>query len=384
MKVQTNKSFLTILVPILFSFYVMGFVDIVNIATSYVKQDFFLNDKLANLLPMTVFLWFAIFSLPTGILMGKIGRKKTVLLSALITTVAMLIPLLGYNFPMMLITFALLGIGNTVLQVSLNPLLASVASKDKVTSMLTLGQSIKAIASLLGPVLVGLAVGLNNWKLIFPVYAGLTLLSLIWLAWTPINEEIEEKTGNSLGDIFALLKDKYILALFMLVVLIVGIEIGIMTTVPKYLLERCNLPLEKGILGCSLYYVARMIGTFIGAILLVKISSKKFFIISMAIAVASMICFMLFENSLLIMGSLFVLGLACSNAIAIVFSKALGCNTSRSNDISALMIMGVAGGALLPPVMGAVADVSNQLVSLTVPLIGLIFLLLSSIFIVKN
>ena len=218
MKVQTNKSYLVILVPILFSFYVMGFVDIVNIATSYVKQDFILNDKLANLLPMTVFLWFAICSLPTGILMGKIGRKKTVMLSALITTVAMLIPLLDYNFPMMLITFALLGIGNTILQVSLNPLLASVASKDKVTSMLTLGQSIKAIASLLGPVLVGLAVGLNNWKLIFPVYAGLTLLSLIWLAWTPINEEIEEKAGNSIGYIFALLKDKYILALFILVV----------------------------------------------------------------------------------------------------------------------------------------------------------------------
>ena len=157
-----------------------------------------------------------------------------------------------------------------------------------------------------------------------------------------------------------------------------------MTTVPKYLLERCNLPLEKGILGCSLYYVARMIGTFFGAILLVKISSKKFFVISMAIAVASMICFMLFENSLLIMGSLFVVGLACANAIAIVFSKALGCNPARSNDISALMIMGVAGGALLPPVMGAVADVSNQLVSLIVPFIGLVCLLLSSIFVVKN
>ncbi|MCD8263594.1 MAG: MFS transporter [Tannerellaceae bacterium] len=164
----------------------MGFVDVVGIATSYVKQDFGLNDKLANLLPMLVFLWFAICSLPTGILMGKIGRKRTVLLSAGITTLAMLISLFRYSFPAVLTAFALLGIGNTILQVSLNPLLTDIVAEKKVTSMLTLGQFIKAISSFLGPILAGVATGTwGNWRLVFPVYAAATLLSFLWLQFTP-------------------------------------------------------------------------------------------------------------------------------------------------------------------------------------------------------
>ena len=78
--------------PILFGFFVMGFVDIVGIATNYVKKDFELSDTYANLLPMMVFAWFAIFSIPTGILMGKIGKKLTVIMALATTTVAMIVP----------------------------------------------------------------------------------------------------------------------------------------------------------------------------------------------------------------------------------------------------------------------------------------------------
>ena len=86
MKTQENKSKVYQLMPVLFAFFVMGFVDVVGISTSYVKNDFTLSDTLANLLPMMVFLWFAVCSLPTGLLMGRIGRKKTVLLSSLVTS----------------------------------------------------------------------------------------------------------------------------------------------------------------------------------------------------------------------------------------------------------------------------------------------------------
>lgn len=155
-----RKSFLKSLIPVLFAFFIMGFVDVVGISTSYVKHDFALSDTLSNLLPMMVFVWFAVFSLPTGIIMGKTGRKKTVLFSILTTCLAMAIPLFDYHFVSVLIAFTLLGIGNTILQVSLNPLLLDVVSKEKVTSMLTLGQFIKAISSTLGPVIASAAVGL--------------------------------------------------------------------------------------------------------------------------------------------------------------------------------------------------------------------------------
>lgn len=382
-KFDTDR--LPILFPLLFSFFVMGFVDVVGIATSYVKQDFALNDKLANLLPMMVFLWFAVCSLPTSIIMGKIGRKKTVLISAAITSVGMIIPVIDYSFVTVLIAFALLGIGNTILQVSLNPLLANAVSKDKITSMLTLGQFIKAISSFLGPVLVSFAAGaFGDWKFIFPTYALLTILSFVWLVLTPIVEEIEPAAQNKENKIVSLLKSKYLLALFSVIVLIVGFEIGLMTAVPKYLQEYFSLPLEKGALACSLYYIARTIGTFAGSILLAKVSSRKFFILSMAVAVLSFIAFMIAQETWLVFVSLFMVGLSCANVFPIVFSDALQSDQSKVNEISALMIMGVAGGALIPPVMGVVADMAGQYMSLFVLLAILAYMFFTAVYIIKK
>ena len=104
---------------VMFGFFIMGFVDIIGIATSYVKNDFSeLTDSRVNLISFFCFLWFLILSVPTGLLMNKIGRKKTVLLSFLITTLAMCFPLINYSFISIIIAFALIGIGNTILQAS--------------------------------------------------------------------------------------------------------------------------------------------------------------------------------------------------------------------------------------------------------------------------
>lgn len=235
------------LLSILFCFFVMGFVDVVSIATSYVQQDFALNDSLANLLPMMVFLWFAVCSLPVGFLMNKIGRKKTVMLSIAVTMTAMLVPLINYSFAMVLVAFALLGIGNTILQVSLNPLVMDVVRKDRITSMLTFGQFIKAISSTLGPVIVGGVAGvLGNWKLIFVVYAVVTVLSWLWLYCVNITEANTKNARTGINNIVNLMCNRYILMLFSMILLIVGFEIGLMTTLPKYLLEQYDIPIERG------------------------------------------------------------------------------------------------------------------------------------------
>lgn len=124
---RTHSSL--ILIPVMLSFFVMGFVDLVGVAANHMKVDFELSDTMANLCPAMAFLWFLLFSIPAGILMNYIGRRKTVLLSLFITTVSLLIPLLRYEFVMMLISFSLLGIGNVLLQVSLNPLVSNVVSE---------------------------------------------------------------------------------------------------------------------------------------------------------------------------------------------------------------------------------------------------------------
>lgn len=106
----------------------MGFVDLVGISTNYVKSDFGLTDSAANLLPMMGFVWFAIFSIPTGVLMGKLGRRNIILSGMFLTLAAMAVPLMAYSYGTMLLAFAMLGIGNTVLQVALNPMAASVVA----------------------------------------------------------------------------------------------------------------------------------------------------------------------------------------------------------------------------------------------------------------
>ncbi len=361
-----------VLLPVLFSFFVMGFVDITGISVSYVKQDFGLSDTVANLIPMMVFLWFAVLSIPTGWLMNRKGRKKTVLLSALVTTVAMALPLVNYTFPMMLLAFTLLGIGNTILQVSLNPLMADVAPVSRLTSMLSLGQFIKAISSTLAPILISLSASmLGSWQYIFPTYAVLTLLSWIWLVCQPIAETpCEEKREG----VSSLLGDKYVLLFLSVIVLSVGFEVGLISAVPKYLLERFGMPIERGSYACSLYYVARTIGTFAGTIILARMQASKFQIVTVAIGLLSFAGFLCAGSEWMAMATLFAIGLFCANIFPATFGVALQYKPTQANGISSLMITGVAGGAVVPPLMGLLSDATNQWISLFIPLALLLYI----------
>jgi len=376
---MNKESSVTKILPVLLGFFVMGFVDLVGIATNYVKQDFMLSDTLANLLPMTLFLWFAVLSVPTGLMMNKLGRKNTVILSMVITFLAMLIPLISYSFPMMLVAFGLLGIGNTIIQVSLNPLLTNVVRGDRLTSSLTLGQFIKAIASFLGPILAAVAAGsFGSWKYIFVIFAVITVLSGLWLLATPIHEEPVNQSGSSFASSFRLLKDKVILMLFLAIVFVVGVDVGLNTTIPKFLMERCDILLEKAGLGTSLYFIARTVGSFAGAILLVKLSGRKFYIVSMLIAIPALLVMLLIGNLWGILAMVFILGLAVANVFSIIFAAALRRKPERANEISGLLIMGVAGGAVIPLIMGIASDSFGQTGGMAVLLIALGYLLFSA------
>lgn len=370
---QSNSKW-TIL-PILFGFFVMGFVDVVGISTNYVKQDFGLSDTLANLIPMMVFLWFAIFSIPTGMLMGRIGRRNTVAVSLGITIVAMLLPLFLYDFAGVLLAFALLGIGNTILQVSLNPMVASVVVPGKVTSVLTLGQFLKAVSSFLGPLIAGAAASFwGNWKWIFAVYAVTTLLSLAWLLTGVHEEKKKSAQASTFATVCSLFKDRYIVMLFIGILLIVGIDVGLNTTIPKLLMEKTGMSVSEAGLGSCLYFSARTIGSFVGAFLLAKIASDRFMQYSMMLALVGFILLLLVNSLLWISVLVVIVGLACSNVFSIIFSYALQHLPERDNEISALMIMGVSGGALVTPLMGILSDAFGQVAGLSLLLFCLLYL----------
>lgn len=363
------------ILPVLFGFFVMGFVDVVGIATNYVKSDFSLSDTISSLLPMMVFLWFAVFSIPTGVLMGRIGRRNTVLLSLAVTAMAMLMPLFFYDFGFVLAAFALLGIGNTMIQVSLNPMVAAIVSKEKITSVLTLGQFIKAISSFLGPVLAGAAASLwGDWRMIFAIYAVTSALSAVWLMASVGSDDKQQDNATSFSSAVALFKDRFILMLFIGIILIVGIDVGLNVTIPKLLMERCSLTLAEAGLGTSLYFSARTIGTFAGAIALARIPSDKFLKYSMIAAVISCVLLMVLDGLWAICGMIVIVGVACANVFSILFSCAIQHNSSQADAISALMIMGVAGGALVPPLMGVVSDAMGQAASMGVILLCILYI----------
>ena len=172
------------LIPVMLCFFAMGFVDLVGIASNYVKADLGLTDAQANIFPSLVFFWFLIFSVPTGMLMNRIGRRKTVIISLIITFVSLLLPLFGETFLLMLVSFSLLGIGNALMQTSLNPLLSNIVSGDKLASNLTFGQFVKAIASFMAPY-IAMWGAMNaipefglGWRVLFPVYMIIAIVAV--------------------------------------------------------------------------------------------------------------------------------------------------------------------------------------------------------------
>lgn len=353
---KSNSKFAVL--PVMFGFFIMGFVDIVGVATSYVKADFAgMDDKVSGLISLSCFLWFLILSIPTGMLMNRIGRKKTVVVSFAITALAMLIPVLKYDFAFVLVAFAMLGIGNTMLQVALNPLVTNVVSAEKLTGTITLGQFIKAMSSFLGPILAAMFAGsVWGWKAIFPVYAAVTVLAMAWLAVSPIQEQLIEKSEITFARTFSLLRDKYIVLFFIGILVLVGVDVGMGVTFPKLLQERCSLPLEKAGMGNSVYFLARTVGAFLGGVVLMRFSASKFFTASSCLALVSLVGLIFSRNLTMILFFVALFGFGYANLFSIIFSLSMQKMPQKTNEVSALLIVGVSGGAVLPPLLGVITD----------------------------
>jgi fucose permease len=354
-----NNYSLSKVLPVLFGFFIMGVVDLIGTAINYVKVDFTLSDTMANLLSLSCFFWFLVLSVPTGILMNRIGRKNTVLVSFMFTMVGLLLPFLVYDFTSSIVAFTLIGIGNTIIQVALNPLVSNVVSKEKLTGSLTMGQFIKALASWLGPnVAAWMAAATLGWKYVFPVFAVITLLATFWLWITRIDEEEGEKKTTSFLATFSLLKDAKILLFFIGILILVGVDVGINATLPKYIMEKCpeiTDVSDADQLKSYFYFIVRALGAFAGGILLMKIPERKFYAVSACLALTGLIL-ILFANSLWsILACVVIIALGYSNLFAIIFSKALKHLPEKANEVSALLIVGVSGG-ILALLLGVVSD----------------------------
>ena len=378
------KTNLTKIVPVMLCFFAMGFVDLVGIASNYVKEDLSLSDSMANLFPSLVFFWFLLFSVPTSLLMNKIGRKNTVLLSLVVTAVSLCIPIFGENFYVMLIAFSLLGIGNALMQTSLNPLVSTVMQGGNLASTLTFGQFVKAIASFMAPYIAmwGAAASIPSfglgWRVLFPTYLIIGIIATLLLFSTPIHEELAADKGESVGKAFAgalkLLGNPLVLLCFFGIMCHVGIDVGTNTTAPKLLMERLGMTLNEAAFATSLYFIFRTIGCFTGSFILQKVSNRTFLLISVVMMALSMVGMFLGTSRWMLYTAIALVGYGNSNVFSLCFARALQAVPEKQNEVSGLMIMGLFGGTLFPLLMGFASDCMGQAGAVAVMTLGVIYL----------
>ena len=369
------------LIPIMLCFFAMGFVDLVGIASNYVKADLGLTDAEANIFPSLVFFWFLIFSVPTGVLMNRIGRKCTVLLSLLVTTASLLIPLFGDGYGLMLCSFSLLGIGNALMQTSLNPLLSNIVSGDRLASSLTFGQFVKAIASFLAPYIAmwGATQAMPTfglgWRVLFPVYMVIAVIAILWLSSTPIEEEKPDQ-ASGFAACLRLLGNPFVLLCFIGIVCHVGIDVGTNTTAPKLLMERVGLTLDEAGFATSLYFIFRTAGCLLGSFILQHLSARRFFAFSVACMLVAMVGLLVSDAHQIIYVCIALIGFGNSNVFPIIFSQALTAVPDKKNEVSGLMIMGLFGGTIFPLLMGVASDAVGQSGAVAVMAVGVVYLIL--------
>lgn len=369
------------IVPVMFCFFAMGFVDLVGIASNYVKEDLALNDSTANILPSLVFFWFLIFSVPTGMLMNRIGRKNTVLLSLLVTLASLIMPLIDESFAVMLVAFSLLGIGNALMQTSLNPLISSIISGKHLASTLTFGQFIKAIASFLAPYLAmwGATAAMPSfgfgWKVLFAIYlvVGIAATLLLWA--TPIDEGGQRDSASGFADCLRLLGKPVVLLSFVGIMCHVGIDVGSNTTAPKILMERLGMTLNEAAFATSLYFIFRTVGCLTGSFILRVINHRAFFTVSILMMALSMAGLAFGTSEAVLYTAIALVGYGNSNVFSLVYSQALLSVPDRQNEVSGLMIMGLFGGTVFPLLMGFAADAAGQTGAVAVMAVGVVYLL---------
>ncbi len=378
---STQKNYVFYAIPVLLSFFVMSFCDLVGIGVDYAKADFELSNTLAQLIPMAVFGWFFLLSVPVGVVQERIGKRNMLNIGMVLTTIGLILPFLLYSFPVLMFGFALLGIGNTIIQVSANPLLIDIVPSDRASSYLSFSQFVKAVGSMTAPYLATFfAIQFGSWKILLLVFGIVSLLSVLLLHFTKINETHSSETKATLGSCLKLFNIGFIALMVLGIFFIVGIDVGINSTSGQFLMEKIGMDAEPALQGRSLYFFGKMAGTFLGALMLTRFSPNKFFALSAVGTVLFILVFIFSTSSFMALILMFFIGLIAANIFPLIFSITVKRYQDQANEISGLMIMAVSGGALIPPLVGWVSDLFDVRIAMYIFLLSAGYLLFLSIY----
>jgi fucose permease len=373
------------IMPVLMGFFVMSFVDLVGIGVDRVSADMDLGATLAQLIPSAAFLWFLLLSVPAGVLQSRLGKRFMLNVGMGVTALGLLVPYFFYSFEMVLAGFALMGIGNTIVQVSANPLLVDVVPGNRRSSFLSFSQFIKAVGSMLGAPLAALfASWFGDWKLIFLVFGIVSVLSVLWLSSVKVEESGAGGIKASFSSSFKLLGNSFVLMMVLSIFLIVGVDVGFNSNSGQFLIRQFGIDPIAAESGRSVYFFGRMLGTFAGAIMLTRIPSGKFLFGSSLLGILFFIALLLIKSQAAAWVLVFLTGLAVANIWPLVFSITVEKHPERSNEISGLMMMAVSGGAFIPLLAGWLSEMINMIAGISVLIVCMVYIFFVSIYCLKR
>ena len=376
-----KKVNLKFVFPVLMSFFVMSFCDLVGIGVDRIKPEFNLSNTLAQLIPSAVFIWFFFLSVPIGILQDRIGKRLMLNIGMGITFIGLMIPFIAYSFYGVLFGFAMLGIGNTIVQVSANPLLVDVVPSNRASSFLSFSQFIKAIGSMIAPPFAGwLALTYGDWRLMFIVFGVVTLIAVIWLGSVKVEESVRTGKRATFSSSLSLLSIRYITLMALGIFLLVGIDVGINAVSGQFFLNKFQSGQTFAESARSVYFFGKMAGTFLGAILLTRLASRPFFLWTSIASVIAIIGLLLVPGEMTGMIVVFLIGLTLANVFPLIFALTIQKYSDRANEISGLMIMAVSGGAVIPLLIGWLTDSMSLTAGMLVLVFCAVYILSLSVF----
>lgn len=382
---STDKINISRISPVLMAFFVMSFVDLVGIGVDRVSKDMDLSATVAQLIPSAAFLWFFILSVPVGVMQSRLGKKNMLNIGMGVTALGLLVPFIFYNFPMVLTGFALLGIGNTIVQVSANPLMVDVVPGNRASSFLSFSQFVKAVGSMIGaPLAAFFAAQFGDWKILFLVFGIVSILAVLWLGSAKIEETVTNGNKATFASSFKLLGNGFVLLMVLSIFLVVGIDVGFNSNSGQFLIKQFGIDQTAAESGRSIYFLGRMLGTFAGAILLTKISSGRFFVWTSVLGIICLTAIVLVKSAAMAWVLVFLTGLAVANIWPLVFSIVIGKYPDKSNEISGLVMMAISGGAVIPLLVGWVSDISNIALGMTILIACMVYLWAVSVYCLKK
>ena len=362
--------------PIFLAFLLMGVADAMGPLSSAVSA----NPMMAALMPFFVFIAFALFSVPAGVVATRIGKKKLLLAGLGLNVVAVAVPaFLNPPFALLLGCIFLLGVGTTLLQVAGNPIMRDVSAAGDYSRNLALAQGIKGVGSTVSAYLVTAISSVAlfaslQWRAAFPIFFVLMLVAFIAVLSLKV-EETRAEVPPSVGSCLALLKEPVFALAVLGIFLYVGAEVCMGTFLKPAFLARGYSPDRAALFGPALFFGTLTFGRLVAG--LVRVSARTFFRLSAALGLAGLALLMTGLPGLLIPAAILG-GLGFANIWPMLFSITVETNPERASELSGLMCMAISGGAILPLLMGRLGGGAAP-IAFVIPAAGFAYLLFLSL-----